>query len=205
MNQRRHHSNTAIYLSRIYGSEETVKYLKPTQSYLFPLIILLATFAAVFLVPAIAYAQDTGATLSIPSLNVTASIVEVNLRQFPNGKMTWDTQALGMNVGHLENTAWLDTPGNIVLGGHSELAQRTQGVFYMLVNIKMGDSIMLTRGEDTRQYIVTQIYQVDFDDLSPVYPTASELLTLITCDTGSYNTSNGNYNRRMIVVAERAG
>jgi sortase (surface protein transpeptidase) len=50
---------------------------------------------------------------------------------------------------------------------------------------------------------VTEAYEVEVTDMAPVYPTTTDRITLITCDTGSYNASTGNYNKRLIVVAER--
>jgi LPXTG-site transpeptidase (sortase) family protein len=153
--------------------------------------------------PTVVGAQENQTTLNIPSLAISAPITEINIRQFPDNSITWDATNLGMNIGHLAGTAWLDTPGNIVLGGHSELEQRTPGIFYTLDQIQLGDVIVLSTADETRQYTVTQVYQVPYTDLGPVYPTDGERLTLITCDTGSYNTATGTYSNRIIVVAER--
>ena len=177
--------------------------LKPSQNHSFPAVILLVLLIVMTVFPVIAQAQDNQPTLTIPSLAISAPITEINIQQFPNGSITWDTANLGMNIGHLQGTAWLDAPGNIVLGGHSELAERVPSIFYTLDQIQIGEVITLTTGAETRQYTVTQIYQVPYTDLGPVYPTTTERLTLITCDTDSYNTATGVYNQRIIVVAER--
>lgn len=182
-----------------------MKSLKLITRRLLSAALLLAVCFAIAGHASVTHAQDLQTSVSIPSLNINAAITEIKLKQFPGGKITWDTLNLGLNVGHLEGTAWLDAPGNIVLGAHSELAERTPGIFYTLDRIKTGDAVVLANGSETRTYTVTQIYQVEFKDLNPIYPASSDIVTLITCDTGSYNASTGVYNKRLIVVAERSG
>jgi LPXTG-site transpeptidase (sortase) family protein len=164
------------------------------------LVVLIALFG---LVPTFTRADSSDVILNIPALNISTPIVEIKIKQFPNGELTWDTQYLGMNVGHLEGTAWVDAPGNIVLGAHSELANRKPGIFYELDELEIGDEIELVQDTETRQYVVSRMYEVEVTDVQPVYPTTNEQITLITCDTNSYDGSTGNYNKRLIVVAER--
>jgi len=45
------------------------------------------------------------------------------------------------------------------------------------------------------------VRQVEPDDLTPLYPSTTEQLTLITC--GSYNFFSDEYEIRTVVVAER--
>jgi len=163
----------------------------------------LALVAIFGLLPTFTRANGSDVLLNIPALNISTPIVEIKIKQFPNGELTWDTQNLGMNVGHLEGTAWVDAPGNIVLGAHSELAKRQEGIFYNLDQLALGDEIQLIQGTETREYLVTQAYEVEITDMAPVYPTTTDRITLITCDTGSYDPATGKYNKRLIVVAER--
>ena len=51
-----------------------------------------------------------GTRILIPSVGVSASIVEVYL-----DGVSWDVSHLGNNVGHLKGTAWLPATGNVVL------------------------------------------------------------------------------------------
>jgi LPXTG-site transpeptidase (sortase) family protein len=176
-----------------------MKFLQNAQRCLSALLLI----AILGLLSTFAFASSSDVTLNIPALNINTPIVEIKIKQFPNGELTWDTQNLGMGVGHLEGTAWVDAPGNIVLGAHSELAKRQQGVFYNLDQLQIGDEIQLIRDAETREYVVTEAYEVEVTDMAPVYPTTTDRITLITCDTGSYNASTGNYNKRLIVVAER--
>ena len=163
-------------------------------------LLLIAVFG---LVSGFARADSNDLMLNIPSLSIRTLIVEIAIMQLPSGEASWDTRNLGMQVGHLEGTAGLYETGNIVLGAHSELEQRRQGIFYTLNQIEIGDAVELVRDTETREYVVTQAYLVDIQDLSPVYPTSNDQITLITCDINSYDSATGEYHKRLIVVAER--
>lgn len=136
------------------------------------------------------------ATIFIPSAGVLAPIVEV----FLDGQ-SWDVSKLGANVGHLQGTSWLDAPGNVVLSGHVEMANGGRGVFASLEELKEGEPIIVTYKGVERRYAVTELKHVEPDDLTPVFPTAGDRLTLITCD--SYDFLQDAYLQRVVVVAER--
>jgi LPXTG-site transpeptidase (sortase) family protein len=135
-------------------------------------------------------------TLYIPTAGIYASVVEV----FLDGT-SWDVRNLGMNAGHLEGTAWLDSPGNIVLSGHVEMADGRMGVFATIDDLSNGDLMMLQHGEEERRYQVREIKRVQPDDLTVLYPTTTEQLTLITCD--SYDFFQNAYLERIVVIADR--
>ncbi len=135
-------------------------------------------------------------TLYIPSAGIYASVVEV----FLDGT-SWDVRNLGNNAGHLEGTAWLDAPGNIVLSGHVQLADGRQGVFATIGELVRGDLLLLQNGSEERRYGVREVSRVQPDDLSVLYPTQTEQLTLITCD--SYDFFQNAYLERVVVVADR--
>ncbi|MBC7870481.1 MAG: sortase [Chitinophagaceae bacterium] len=135
--------------------------------------------------------------LFIPSAGIEAPITEV----FLDGT-SWDVSFLGTSVGHLEGTAWMDDgPGNIVLSGHVELSDGRQGVFATLDEVPVGEIVIVTRGTEERRYRVTTVRQVEPDDLTPLYPSTTDQLTLITC--GSYNFFADKYEIRTVVLAER--
>ena len=139
------------------------------------------------------------ANIFIPSSGIYAAVIRVYLS---NG--TWNVDNLGDNVGHLEGTDWLGgAPGNIVLSGHVELRDGRAGVFSQIEDLEIGALIELTQDDVVRQYTVTDVYRVEPDDLSPIYPTTTDRLTLITCD--SYDFFRNTYTERIIVVAERIG
>jgi LPXTG-site transpeptidase (sortase) family protein len=136
------------------------------------------------------------ATIFIPSAGVLAPIIEV----FLDGE-SWDVSKLGNNVGHLQGTSWLDASGNVVLSGHVELTSGGRGVFASLEELKTGESIIVTYQGVERRYSVTELKRVEPDDLTPVFPTSDDRLTLITCD--EYNFLQNTYLQRVVVVAER--
>jgi LPXTG-site transpeptidase (sortase) family protein len=136
------------------------------------------------------------ATLLIPKAGVASQIIQI----FLDGS-SWDISLLGENVGHLQGTATFDQPGNIVLVGHVEMADGGQGVFAQLRNLAEEDLIVYRRGNDERLYRVRSVGIAAPDDLTVLYPTQSEQLTLITCD--SYDLLTNSYLERLVVVADR--
>lgn len=163
-------------------------------------ILVMSVFASAPVAKATANYVDMGARISIPSIDVDAPIVQIGIRAFPGGEVTWDTTNLTSEVGHLEGLSWFGEGGNVVLGAHSELADRVPTVFYELDEVAIGDQITITQADTTWTYEVTAIRQVDFRDLSILYPTRSERLTLMTCTPESL--AGGIYNRRTVIIAE---
>lgn len=139
-------------------------------------------------------------TLFIPSAGVASRVIETYL----DGQ-TWDVSQLGSNVGHLQGTPWIEqgVRGNVVLSGHVELSNGRRGVFANLEELKVNDLVRLTVNGEQFDYFVTEIRTTTPDDLTPVMPTSSHRLTLITCD--SYSFTADSYLERMIIVAEPAG
>lgn len=139
----------------------------------------------------------SGATLFAP----TAGISTVVIQSYLDGT-SWDVRELGTFVGHLQGTAWLNQPGNIVLAGHVELADGRQGVFASIGQLSVGDPIILTQDGEQRIYAVRELREVNPDDMSVLYPTSGEQLTLITCT--NYDFLRDIYHERLVVVAVRA-
>jgi LPXTG-site transpeptidase (sortase) family protein len=136
------------------------------------------------------------ATLLIPKAGVAAKIISI----FLDG-VSWDVSLLGANVGHLEGTATFDHPGNIGLVGHVEMADGQQGIFTHLRALAAGDLIVYRHGGDERFYVVRAVRVVAPDDMTVLYPTPREQLTLITC--AAYDLLTNTYQERVVVVAER--
>jgi LPXTG-site transpeptidase (sortase) family protein len=137
-----------------------------------------------------------GISLSIPTVNIYSPIITFYL-----DGVSWAIDPWENHVGYLQGTAWVDVPGNIALGGHSEYPDGTPGIFNGLYGVNIGDPIYLNVNGSQRRYIVTEKRSVRFDDLSVVYPTTSERLTLITCDIPSYDAGTNFYWERLVVVA----
>jgi len=162
------------------------------------IISLTIIIAAIMIQPVFGYSEGTA--LRIPAIGVDAPVVYVPIRDLPHGR-TWDVGGLNMTVGYLEQTAWFGQGGNVVLGGHSELARGQADVFYQLDQLEVGTEIFVNVGGAEHRYIVQHVGRVDQHDISIVRPTGHEQLTIITCDLGSYNASNGTYNNRVVVIA----
>lgn len=141
--------------------------------------------------PAVATAR-----ILIPAAAVSAPIIPV----FLDGS-SWDVSRLGANVGHLQGTPWLDKPGNIVLSGHVELSDGRRGVFASLMELQEGDTVIVRYDGVERRYVVTEVRRVVPNDLSPLYPTPDDRLTLITCD--EYDFFSDSYRQRVVIVAQR--
>ncbi len=161
-----------------------------------PLIAVLLLLAAL---AAPAAAADS-AHISIPTLNVDSAVA-----QFPLNGASWSIDPWFTGVGHLQGTGWFDEGGNIAIGGHSWMPDHTPGIFAALHALQPGDIITVSYEGSERQYTVSSVDSVDVTDVSVLYPTSGERLTLITCDGTSYDRDSDLYLRRVIVVAERSG
>ncbi len=135
-------------------------------------------------------------TVFIPTVGVHTSIIEAYL-----DGTSWDVTHLGTNAGHLQGTASFDQSGNVVLAGHAELSDGRRGVFARIGEISVGDPIIVEQGDDERHYIVREIQVTSPDDLTVLYPTTDDQLTLITCD--AYDFFQDVYLERTVVIAER--
>lgn len=134
-------------------------------------------------------------TLSMPTAGVVTRVVDVYL----NGT-SWDVSQLGDNAGHLEGTAPLNKTGNLVLVGHVEMADGSAGIFARLNQMTPGDPIILNSGKSEKHYTVAEVRKVAPDDLTVLYPTKDDQITLITCS--DYNILQNTYQDRVVVVAK---
>lgn len=157
---------------------------------------------AVSLVKASPTSKTNSVMLSIPSVDISAPIVPIAMRQFDDGSVTWDTSDLTMNVGHLQGLPWFGQGGNVVLGGHSELARGQADVFYNLDKVQLGDEIIVWDEGRNLRYIVREITEVDRDNLSILQASDREILTIMTCELDSF-AEGGIYETRLVLIAER--
>jgi LPXTG-site transpeptidase (sortase) family protein len=168
-----------------------IKTLGRISSVISAIIIIVAGLS----VPAMA---SNAATISISSLDMAKSI-----KEFPLANGTWTISPWEKGIGHLEKTGWFDNPTNIVLAGHSVMPNGDPGIFANLNLLSAGQEIVLSDGSENRRYQITDIRIVPVDDVSVVMPTEQERLTLITCETGSYDEVSQSYSQRLVVVADR--
>ncbi|MGJ3238335.1 MAG: sortase domain-containing protein [Anaerolineae bacterium] len=139
----------------------------------------------------------SGRLLTIPSAGVS-----VGVTTFPLDGVSWAIDPWEPIVGHFQGTAWLNQTGNMVLGGHSEMPDGSRGIFGNLYNVGIGDEIFVQDAGITRRYVVVNILSVDYRDISVVYPTAFNRLTLVTCDIPSYIAEQNFYYERLVIIAD---
>ena len=164
----------------------------------FCLIALLTlVFASATLPVGAAPARDA-VEIQIPALGIDANITE-----FPLDGTSWAISPWETGIGHFQGTGWFDAPGNIALGGHSWMPGNMPGIFYKLDTIQRGDEVIVYVNGEERRYAVSKITSVPLNDLSVVYPTTTEQITLITCEPGSYDPNSARYERRVVVTARR--
>lgn len=137
--------------------------------------------------------------LLIPRANVIAPVVRVHLG---NGG-TWDVSQLGHNAGHLEGTPWIGQPGNMVLAGHVEMSDGSPGIFAHLDQLRQGDQLLILEDDSATQivYSVNSVRRVEPNDLSVLYSSEVDQLTLITC--GDYDLLSNSYLIRIVVTGIR--
>jgi sortase A len=141
--------------------------------------------------------------LSTVKLIVPRAEVNTPVTEFYLGTESWDIAPWETRIGHFQGTAGLDHPGNIVLGGHVEYPDGSNGVFHQLNQVHIGDQLQLVVGGTTRHYQVIEQKLIPADDLTVLYPTNDEQLTLITCDEASFDPTTDTYNERLVVIARR--
>ncbi len=111
------------------------------------------------------YANGTLGTLSIPSVGLCVSVYEGT-----------DDSALLNGAGHFENTSIWD--GNVSIAGHNRGVNNHFGEIHTL---NLGDMMELKTQWGTRTYTVSSIQKISADDVSVLYPSSENRLTLITC------------------------
>ncbi len=135
--------------------------------------------------------------LIIPRANVATVVIPAPLANTGS----WDIRLLGRNAGHLEGTAWIERPGNIVLAGHVEQSDGQPGIFARVSELSFADEVILMVGDQRRVYAVQEVFTTTPTDLTVLYPTPNDQITLITCD--SYDFLSNTYLERVVAIALR--
>jgi LPXTG-site transpeptidase (sortase) family protein len=138
----------------------------------------------------------SGANFFAPTAGISTRVIQSYL-----DGTSWDISDLGTYAGHLQGTAWMNDTGNIVLAGHVEMGDGRKGIFARIEDLKIGDPLILSQDKQRYIYAVKEILTVDPDDLSVLYPSSSEQLTLVTCS--NYDFIQDVYHERYVVVADR--
>src|SRR5260221_9376269 len=127
-------------------------------------------------------------SLTIPSINLSATKVKVNSNDFEE------------TLAQLPGTALPGEKGNVFISGHSSISTvlHQKAVFANLVKVKKGDQVQISVLGQQFEYQVMGLKIVEPDDISVVYPPSEDgrYLTLMTCVPPGFNT------KRLIVLAK---
>jgi len=118
----------------------------------------------------------------IPSIHVDAPVVEGD-----------DWEQLKKGAGHTLGTANPGERGNCFISAHNDIFGE---IFRRLDEVELGDKITLYAGDTPYHYVVKAKRIVEPTDVSVMAPTASAVLTLMTCYPYMIDT------HRLVVIAE---
>jgi LPXTG-site transpeptidase (sortase) family protein len=167
----------------------------------YTLVILVMVFMTAFS----GFSTQAAAPLGPPTIRIPSLKIKTAIKDFPLSGDTWHIGQWERGIGHLQGTGWFNNPGNVVLAGHSKLPNGKAGVFRRLSNLAVGSDILVFDGWNERRYQVIDKRVVSPYDLSVVYPTGDDRLTLITCEVSSYDPKSNSYGQRLVVIAQRVG
>ncbi len=139
-----------------------------------------------------------GLVLSIPSLSVSAEIVDLGFT--PEGVL--DVPSSGESVGWYDVSSRPGEPGNALLGGHFDW-DGSLAVFWRLSELSEGDRVELDDGSGVALvYEVQSTSNVDWDrPLNEILASDDgSSLTLFTCG-GEFDQARGEYAQRVVVWA----
>lgn len=123
------------------------------------------------------------ARIEIPRIGLSAMVVE------GDGK-----SELRRAAGHIPGTALPGEPGNVAIAAHRDT------FFRRLRRLKQGDTLILSSLEGAWRYRVVSMRVVKPDNLTVLFPTGRDTLTLITCFPFDYL---GSAPERFVVRAAR--
>ena len=146
--------------------------------------------------PADLYKSDANLKIKIPSLQISADVVNV-----PVIDNQWQVSWLGNRLGFLEGTAFPTWNGNTGITGHVVDADGMPGIFHNLKDLKWGDEIFVNAYGQVYVYEVRTVDKyVRPDDTSSVYQHEDyPWLTLVTCR--DYDEDRDSYDWRVVVRA----
>jgi sortase A len=140
--------------------------------------------------PTVPELPDKSYALSIPTLGINEATVVTSHTDLKKSLIQYPGTALPGDL------------GNTVIFGHSVLPQffnphNYLTIFSTLHTLKKGDEIDITADGVSYRYMITDMYQVEPDNLQPLAQSYdAHHLTLITC------TPPGTYLRRLIIKAD---
>jgi len=123
--------------------------------------------------------------LEAPSVRMSTAVLEGS-----------DDATLRRGAGHIEDTPFPGSAGNVGIAGHRDT------VFRPLRNILVGDPLDLTTADRVFRYRITKTLIVGPDDVYVLDPTDRPTMTLVTCYPFEFV---GHAPRRFIVQAQLVG
>jgi LPXTG-site transpeptidase (sortase) family protein len=146
--------------------------------------------------------EATVTRLRIPKIGVDANIVYLGV----DAQGYMEAPKEPFDVAYYDFSSHPGHGSNAVFAGHVDSAKVGPAIFWRLRQVAEGDQIQVALADGTI-YDYKVIYASSFtSDAAPVQdiigPTAKDSITVITCD-GTFNTRTHEYDRRLIVRAER--
>jgi LPXTG-site transpeptidase (sortase) family protein len=136
--------------------------------------------------------------LVIPRIRVNTPVIELSTALDARGVPQWET--VPFVAGHYRVTGLVGAPTNVVLSGHV-LTRDMGNVFRDLHLLRPGDPIVVYTEQGEFTYQVADLRLVPPTDTSPLTPSATPRLTLITC-AGEYDFRAQSFTERLIVAAD---
>jgi sortase (surface protein transpeptidase) len=146
-------------------------------------------------------APDLARYIAIPKLGVLARVLQVG--ETKDGALA--TPSNVFDAAWYKGSAKPGAPGATLIDGHVS-SWTTNGVFYGIKNLVAGDSIEITKGDNTKlEYTVVKtvaypVDNVDMNSLMQPITAGKSGLNLITCG-GKYDSKSGEFTQRIGVYA----
>jgi sortase A len=140
--------------------------------------------------------------LIIPALNINANVQDVGVTK---------TNAMG-TPNNFTDVAWYKygpapgALGSAVIDGHVDNGLSLAGVFKHLVDIKIGDTVIVDANDGSeKQFVVTDIETYPYKDTPTAsifdHSTNGARLNLITCE-GAWDSLDKTYDHRLVVYTK---
>ena len=142
------------------------------------------------------------ARLQIPRIGVDAPVIVLGVDR--DGVM--ESPSKPMDVAWYDFSSRPGFQGNAVFAGHVDYAGYGPAVFWRLRDVQAEDEVRVLLSDGTSytyRVISATSYAADSAPLEEIVgPTPNEVITLITC-VGTFDTRTREYDRRLVVRAER--
>jgi LPXTG-site transpeptidase (sortase) family protein len=135
--------------------------------------------------------------LEIASIEVDTDVTEGGVITNKQGQLEWQTVPF-IAVQYRE-TAMVGAQGNAVISGH--VVTIAEGnVFRNLYKVNLGDEVKVKTSEGLFTYTVDDVKLVKPSSIEVMAPSATPVLTLITCG-GEFDTKSRSFSDRLVVTS----